>query len=102
MNKKATDIVAYATLVGFIVAMVAGDRENSKFHLNQALVILIAEVIASAIASLSLIKYIGWIFGLVGGAAGVFCTVCWVIGFVRAIVGDETPVPVLGQYKILK
>ena len=24
MNKKATDIVAYATLVGFIVAMVAG------------------------------------------------------------------------------
>lgn len=102
MNKKATDIVAYATWVGFIVAMVAGDRENSKFHLNQALVLLIAQVICSAVAGLSWIKYIGWIFGIVGGAAGVFCTVCWVIGFVRAIVGNDTPVPVLGQFKILK
>lgn len=102
MNKKATDIVAYATWVGFIVAMVAGDRENSKFHLNQALVILIAQAISSVIAGLSWIRYIGWIFGLVGGAAGVFCTVCWVIGFVHAIIGNEKAVPVLGQFKILK
>lgn len=39
MNKKITDIIAYLTWVGLIIAFVAGDKEESKFHLNQSLVI---------------------------------------------------------------
>ena len=37
MNKRTTDIVAYLTWIGLVVAFVAGDRQRSKFHLNQAL-----------------------------------------------------------------
>lgn len=37
MDKKVTDIVAYLTWVGLIIAFVAGDKEASKFHLNQSL-----------------------------------------------------------------
>ena len=39
MSKQTTDIVAYLTWVGLIIALVAGDRESSRFHLNQSLVI---------------------------------------------------------------
>ena len=39
MNKKTTDMVAYVTWVGLLIAFIAGDREKSKFHLNQALVV---------------------------------------------------------------
>ena len=35
MDKRTTDIVAYLTYVGLLIALVAGDRERSKFHLNQ-------------------------------------------------------------------
>ena len=39
MDKKTTGIVAYLTGIGLIIALVLGDREGAKFHLNQALVI---------------------------------------------------------------
>ena len=42
MDKKTTDIVAYITILGWLVAYVAGEREDSKFHLNQALVVNLA------------------------------------------------------------
>ena len=42
MDSKTTGIVAYITWIGLLVALVAGDREGAKFHLNQALVIWLA------------------------------------------------------------
>lgn len=47
MDKKTTDIVAYLTWIGFIIALVSGDKENSKFHLNQALVLNLFALIGS-------------------------------------------------------
>ena len=41
MSKRTTDIIAYLTWIGLIVALLAGDRRNSRFHLNQALVLSI-------------------------------------------------------------
>ncbi len=38
MDAKTTSIVAYITWIGFFVALLAGDKEGAKFHLNQALV----------------------------------------------------------------
>ena len=42
MNKRTTDVVAYLTWVGLLIALVAGDRYESRFHLNQSLVIWLA------------------------------------------------------------
>ena len=46
MDSKTTGIVAYITWIGLMVALVAGDREGAKFHLNQALVIWLAGLLA--------------------------------------------------------
>ncbi len=43
-DAKTTSWVAYLTWIGFIIAICAGDKEGAKFHLNQALVILLANV----------------------------------------------------------
>ena len=88
MDAKTTSIVAYLTWVGLVIALVAGDREGAKFHLNQALVIWLAGL-------LSAIPCIGWIWG-------IFVFVCAVIGLIAAINGEEKEVPVLGQFKLLK
>ena len=88
MNKKTTDMVAYVTWVGLLIAFIAGDRENSKFHLNQALVIWL-------VGFLSVIPIVGWIIGI---AAFVLA----VMGFISAVNGEEKPLPIVGGIKLLK
>lgn len=96
MDKKTTGWVAYITWVGFIVAICAGDKEGAKFHLNQALVILIANTIGIIF---SLIPIIGWIIGTLWN---IFVFICWILGLIAAINEEEKEVPLLGQIKILK
>ena len=88
MDKKTTGIVAYLTWIGLVIAFVAGDKEGAKFHLKQALVILLFSL-------LSVIPCIGWLWG-------IFMIVCWVMGLIAAINEEEKPVPLLGGIKLLK
>ena len=55
MNKKVTGIVSYITIIGWIIAFLAGDKEGAKFHLNQSLVINLASLIN------------GWVLGRILG-----------------------------------
>ena len=88
MDKRTTDIVAYITPIGLIIALLLGQREDSKFHVNQALVIWSASL-------LGVIPCVGWIWG-------IFCFVCAVMGFIAALNGEEKEVPLLGKIKLLK
>ena len=36
MDKRTTDIVCYCTWVGLLIAVLAGNREASRFHLNKS------------------------------------------------------------------
>ena len=102
MNKKTTDIVAYLTWAGLLIAYVLGDRKQSRFHLNQALVLSLASTLTNVVLTL-----LGWI-PLVGGpirfamaAVDLFCLVCWFIGIMAAAQGEEKEVPLLGKIKLL-
>ena len=88
MDAKTTSIVAYLTWIGLIIAICAGDKEGAKFHINQALVILLFSL-------LSIIPCIGWIWG-------IFMVVCWIIGLLAAINQEEKEVPLIGKIRIIK
>ena len=88
MDAKTTGIVAYLTWIGFLIAVCAGDKEGAKFHLNQALVILLFSL-------LSLIPCIGCIWG-------IFMIVCWFMGLIAAINEEEKEVPLIGKIRLLK
>lgn len=88
MDKKTTDIVAYLSWIGLLIALLVGDKENSKFHTNQALVIMLFSLLA-------IIPCLGWIWG-------IFMVVCWFIGLISAINGEEKPVPVIGKVVLIK
>lgn len=96
MNKKVTDIVAYLTWVGLIIAFVAGDREKCKFHLNQSLVIWLAGIVFGIVG---IIPILGTIIAIVGG---IICFIGWLIGIIGAIQGNEKPAPLLGKIHLLK
>ena len=88
MDAKTTSIVAYLTWIGLIIAVCAGDKEGAKFHINQALVILLFSL-------LGVIPCIGWIWA-------VFMLVCWIMGLIAAINQEEKEVPLIGKIRILK
>lgn len=96
MTKKATGIVAYITLIGWIIAFCTGDREGAKVHLNNALLLWIANLIGGVVA---VIPIIGWIVGCVVSIA-VF--VFWIMGLIWAIQEQDKEIPLIGGIQILK
>lgn len=88
MDAKVTSVVAYLTWIGLLIAILAGDKEGAKFHINQALVIFL-------FALLSLIPCVGWIWG-------IFVLICWIMGLIAAINQEEKQVPLIGGIKLLK
>lgn len=98
MSKKVTDIVSYLTPVGLILAFLLGDRENSRFHLNQALVLCLAEILLGIVERiLDGIPVIGTIISVLAAICGIGLFVLWIMGLVSAIQGTERKVPVLGD-----
>lgn len=100
MDKKTTSWVAYLTFIGWIVAYCAGDKEGTKFHLNQALVIwlgYLCVLVASII--LAFIPVLGW---LAIWAANIYLFVMWIMGLINAINQEEKELPLIGKIKILK
>ena len=99
MTKKGTDIVAYITIVGWVLAFACGTRTESGFHLNQALVLFLANVVWGIVAKiLAFIPILGWI---ALGVGYLVLFVFWVMGLVSAIQGEEKPLPLIGEIHIL-
>lgn len=96
MDKKTTGIVAYLTLIGWIIAYLAGDKEGAKFHLNQALVIELVAILGGFLG------YIPLIGGLLSTVVSIFVLVCFILGIVSACKDEEKEVPLLGSIKLLK
>lgn len=88
MDTKTTSIVAYITWIGLIIALVAGDKEGARFHLNQALVIFLFGLLTP-------IPCIGQIWA-------IFIVVCWIMGLIAAINQEEKPVPLIGGITLIK
>ena len=71
-----------------MIALIAGDKEGARFHLNQALVIALFSLLIP-------IPCIGWLWG-------AFIVVCWVMGLIAAINEEEKPVPLIGGITLIK
>lgn len=104
-NKHKTDIVAYLTIVGWLIAWLRGDRLESRFHLNQALSILAADIGINAVFWSITVSGAAGAALIIRGVCGIldFCIwVLWILALVRAVRGSEKPVPVLGYVQLLK
>lgn len=102
MSKKATDIIAYLSPIGFIIAFLVGNREESRFHLNQALVLIVVSLVLGVAGKIvGIIPLLGTILNIVLGFLNFIVFVLWLIGLMGAIQGREKAVPILGHVKLL-
>ena len=88
ISKRTTGIIAYITWIGFLIALLVGDKKGAMFHINQALVV-------NLFAFGAVIPFVGWIWA-------IFICVCWIMGMVYAYKEQEKEVPLIGKIKILK
>lgn len=95
---KTTAIVAYLTLIGFIVAVVLHGNKKTRlgaYHLRQALGLMLTAVAAVVVSAiLGFVPILGWLADLVIWI-GLF--VMWLMGLIAAASGQMKPVPVLGE-----
>lgn len=94
MDPKTIGIISYITLIGTIIALVINNNDKNpyaSFHIRQALGLGLSLIVVSVIA---IIPILGWIIYLIGG---LFLFVCWIIGLIGALNGEEKLVPVLGE-----
>jgi uncharacterized membrane protein len=99
MTKKATGIVSYLTIIGWLIAYFVGDREGAKFHLNQSFLLVIANLVLTVAARiLSKVPFVGLIILI----CDIALFVLWIIGLIHAINEEEKPLPIIGGFQILK
>jgi uncharacterized membrane protein len=96
---RTVAILAYITLIGFIVAIVL-HTSNKKtalgaFHLRQALGLLITSMVV-AIGGMVL-AFIPILGPLAVFVIWIGLLVMWLMGLIAAINGRQKPMPVLGQ-----
>ncbi len=84
MNGKTTALVSYIGWIGWLIALLAGDKEDqfAKFHLNQNLII--------------------YLIGLIPVIGSIAALVLWIMGLINAVNGEAKPLPVIGEWHILK
>jgi uncharacterized membrane protein len=97
-NGKTVAIVAYITLVGWIVALILHGNAKSSlgaYHLRQMLGLMILAVGTTIIRiPLLFIPFLGWGINL-GISVGLL--VFWILGLVSSVNAEEKPIPLLGE-----
>lgn len=99
MNKQSNVIAAlsYVTWVGFIVALIVRNRDDDyvAFHMNQALVINIIEMVGGFLA---IIPILG---SLVSGVISLAALALWCLGIYRALTWNDQPLPFIGDIHLI-
>lgn len=96
MTKKATSIVAYITVIGWLIAWLAGDREGAKVHLNNGLILALATLVDIGV------RFFPLIGGLLDYILRAAILVFTIIGIVYAAQDQDKELPLIGQIRILQ
>lgn len=106
-NDKVLSVVGYFGLL-FLVPLLAGKTEFTRYHANQALVLFIAEIILGIAAGIlvvitALIPVLQLFLPfIIPSAVGIISLVFAILGIVHAAQGEMKPLPVIGGFQILK
>lgn len=106
-NEKVYGILSYFWIL-FLVPLLAGGREFSRYHANQGLVLFIVDAILGIIigvvcAIANVIPVVGGIvIGIVSGVSSLIMLAFMIIGIYHAAQGEMKPLPIIGAITIIK
>ena len=106
-QNKVMGILAYLEILCLVPIFAAKNSPYARFHANQGLVLLLAEVIYGVIytvitLAVGWIPVVGWIVVAVLGLASLVFIVLIVLGIMNACSGEVKKLPVIGNITLLK
>lgn len=103
-KNKIYSILSYLGFLVFIPAFAAKESPFARYHTNQGLVLLVAEIIAALISVvLGVMPVVGTLLALLIGLPLYLLTVVYMaLGIVNAYSGKAKELPFLGRFRILK
>lgn len=107
-SNKGYAILSYFSLLVLIPIFAAKDSKFARFHANQGLVLMIAEVvywIAVAIVTaifMAINWWLGSIFSTIFALGNILFLVLAILGIVAAAQGQYKALPIIGKISILK
>lgn len=105
-NNKLMGVLAYVSWLVLIPMFAAKDSRFARYHVNQGLVLAIAELLFTIIyRAIRFILPYGFLYrmvGLVGNLAYLLFAVISIIGIINAVQGRAKQLPLIGGYKIIK
>ncbi|MBK7312042.1 MAG: DUF4870 domain-containing protein [Sphingobacteriaceae bacterium] len=98
---KTVAIIAYITLIGFIVAIVMHGSNKTKlgaYHLRQALGLIAFSVCLWVLLMIMMfIPFVGFIFAILSPFIWLGFLALLIIGIINASNGQEKPLPLIGN-----
>jgi uncharacterized membrane protein len=99
---RTVAILAYITLIGFIIAIVMHSSKKTTlgaFHLRQILGLFVTGlVIWLPCLIISFIPFVNILMVLVWPLIGITLFVFWILGLIAAVNGQLKPLPVVGEH----
>lgn len=100
-DNKGLCIFSYLALLFLIPMLVNGQKSPfTRFHVNQGLVLFIANIILGIIVKI--LRFIPIIGALISGLFGIFSLVLMIIGIVNAAQGTAKRLPIIGNITLYK
>ncbi len=93
-GQKVNVEMAVIAYIIFLVPLLTDAKDDPfvKFHIKQAIILIICLVISSVITS---IPFIGWIFGSI---MTIGLLILWIMGLISAINKEKKELPIIGKY----
>lgn len=94
-HSKLYAVLSYLSLLIIIPAIAGGRDSFVRFHLNQGLVLLIANIIFGFISFIPPLR-------LVGDLLNFVVLILSIMGIVSALQGKETRLPIVGKITLIR
>lgn len=98
MDKKTQSIVAYITLIGWVIALLQYNKEKDplvRFHLKQSLGVMILSILLYV--AIMIVTMIVPALGILG-LANLAVLLLWILGIINAANGVEKQLPLIGGF----
>jgi len=101
-KNKFMAILAYFSWLVLIPLFCAKESKFARFHVNQGLVLAIAELLINVVFwPLRHIWLIGWIFGIIYALVGICAFILFILGVVNAANGRAKELPIIGGIHLI-
>ncbi|MBE6024235.1 MAG: hypothetical protein E7231_13795 [Cellulosilyticum sp.] len=106
-KNKIAALLSYIGILFVIPLIIAPDSKYARFHANQGLCLLIAEVIFGIVRSViavicGFIPIFGAIIITLVSMLNIVFVILSILGIIHAIKGEMIPLPIIGEFQILK